>query len=51
MGILFQDLDKTAQRFVREAVYGIMASQSVCSQRSVKRSINPIHIILYKSSP
>jgi hypothetical protein len=28
-GILTQDLDKTAQRFVREAVYGIMASQSV----------------------
>jgi hypothetical protein len=28
MGILSQDLDKTAQRFVREAVYGRMASQS-----------------------
>jgi len=28
-GILSQDLDKTAQRFVREAIYGIMASQSV----------------------
>ena len=28
-GILSLDLDKTAQRFVREAVYGIMASQSV----------------------
>jgi len=28
-GILSQDLDKTAQRFVREAVYGIIASQSV----------------------
>ena len=28
-GILSQDLDKTARRFVREAVYGIMASQSV----------------------
>ena len=28
-GIPSQDLDKTAQRFVREAVYGIMASQSV----------------------
>ena len=28
-GIVSQDLDKTAQRFVREAVYGIMASQSV----------------------
>jgi hypothetical protein len=28
-GILSQDLDKTAQRFVREAVYGIMGSQSV----------------------
>jgi hypothetical protein len=28
-GILSQDLDKTAHRFVREAVYGIMASQSV----------------------
>ncbi len=28
-GILSQDLDKTAQRFVGEAVYGIMASQSV----------------------
>jgi hypothetical protein len=28
-GILSQDLDKTAQRFVKEAVYGIMASQSV----------------------
>jgi hypothetical protein len=28
-GILSQDLDKTAQRFIREAVYGIMASQSV----------------------
>ena len=29
MGILSQDLDKTARRFVGEAVYGIMASQSV----------------------
>jgi len=28
-GILSQDLDKTAGRFVKEAVYGIMASQSV----------------------
>jgi len=28
-GILSQDLDKTASRFVKEAVYGIMASQSV----------------------
>ena len=28
-GILSKDLDKTAGRFVREAVYGIMASQSV----------------------
>jgi len=28
-GILSQDLDKTARRFVRESVYGIMASQSV----------------------
>ena len=28
-GILTQDLDKTARRFVKEAVYGIMASQSV----------------------
>jgi len=28
-GILSKDLDKTASRFVREAVYGIMASQSV----------------------
>ena len=28
-GILSQDLDKTASRFVQEAVYGIMASQSV----------------------
>ena len=28
-GILSKDLDKTAQRFVREAMYGIMASQSV----------------------
>ena len=28
-GILSQDLDKTAGRFVREAVYGIIASQSV----------------------
>jgi hypothetical protein len=28
-GILSQDLDKTARRFVGEAVYGIMASQSV----------------------
>ena len=28
-GILSQDLDKTARRFVQEAVYGIMASQSV----------------------
>jgi hypothetical protein len=28
-GILSQDLDKTAQRFVKEAIYGIMASQSV----------------------
>ena len=28
-GILSQDLDKTARRFVREAIYGIMASQSV----------------------
>jgi len=29
MGILSLDLDKTARRFVQEAVYGIMASQSV----------------------
>jgi len=29
MGTLSQDLDKTARRFVGEAVYGIMASQSV----------------------
>jgi hypothetical protein len=29
MGILSQDLDKTARRFVQEAVYGIMASQGV----------------------
>ena len=29
MGILSQDLDKTARRFIGEAVYGIMASQSV----------------------
>lgn len=28
-GILSQDLDKTARRFVSEAIYGIMASQSV----------------------
>ncbi len=28
-GILSQDLDKTAQRFVGEAIYGIMASQSI----------------------
>jgi len=28
-GILSQDLDKTAKRFVGEAIYGIMASQSV----------------------
>lgn len=28
-GILTQELDKTARRFVQEAVYGIMASQSV----------------------
>jgi len=28
-GILSQDLDKTARRFIKEAVYGIMASQSV----------------------
>lgn len=28
-GILSQDLDKTARRFVREAIYGIIASQSV----------------------
>jgi hypothetical protein len=28
-GILTQDLDKTARRFVGEAIYGIMASQSV----------------------
>lgn len=28
-GILSQDLDKTARRFVQEAVYGIIASQSV----------------------
>jgi hypothetical protein len=28
-GILSQDMDKTAQRFIREAIYGIMASQSV----------------------
>jgi len=28
-GILSQDLDKTARRFIQEAVYGIMASQSV----------------------
>ena len=28
-GILSQDLDKSARRFVGEAIYGIMASQSV----------------------
>ena len=28
-GILSQDLDKTARRFIGEAIYGIMASQSV----------------------
>ncbi len=28
-GILSQDLDKTARRFIKEAVYGIIASQSV----------------------
>jgi len=28
-GILSQDLDKTASRFIKEAIYGIMASQSV----------------------
>jgi len=28
-GILSKDLDKTAGRFVKEAIYGIMASQSV----------------------
>jgi len=28
-GILSQDLDKTAQRFVREAVYGRMATRSL----------------------
>lgn len=28
-GILSQNLDKTASRFVRESIYGIMASQSV----------------------
>ena len=28
-GILSQDLDKTARRFIQEAVYGILASQSV----------------------
>ena len=28
-GILSQDLDKTSRRFVGEAIYGIMASQSV----------------------
>jgi hypothetical protein len=28
-GILSEELDKTAQRFVQEAIYGIMASQSV----------------------
>ena len=28
-GILSQELDKTARRFVQEAIYGIMASQSV----------------------
>jgi len=28
-GILSKDLDKTARRFIKEAVYGIMASQSV----------------------
>jgi len=28
-GILFTDLDKTCRRFIQEAVYGIIASQSV----------------------
>ena len=28
-GILSEKLDKTAQRFIQEALYGIMASQSV----------------------
>ncbi|WP_289056274.1 hypothetical protein, partial [Carboxylicivirga marina] len=29
MGILTQGLDKTASRFINEAIYGIIASQSV----------------------
>jgi hypothetical protein len=29
MGMLYQDLDKTAKRFVGEAIYGILASHSV----------------------
>jgi len=29
MGILSKELDKTARRFVQEAIYGIIASESV----------------------
>jgi hypothetical protein len=40
-GILSQDLDKTARRFVREAVYGIMASQSVMLTEIGRQLIKP----------
>ena len=41
-GILSQDLDKTARRFVREAVYGIMASQSVMLTEMGRQLESPI---------
>ena len=41
-GILSLDLDKTAQRFVREAVYGIMASQSVMLTEIGRQLESPI---------
>ena len=37
-GILSQDLDKTSKRFVQEAVFVIMASQSVMLTEAYKRN-------------
>jgi hypothetical protein len=48
-GILSQDLDKTARRFVQEAVYGIMASQSLMLTEKGRQLIKPgIWVSLHK---
>ena len=39
-GLLSQDLDKTARHFIKEAVYGIMTSQSVMLTDMVKHTVS-----------